>query len=84
MLIVPPDRSRAITKDDGTMHKVFADFTLTVSKLGVFIGTGSPEGVVEADQTQTYMDDAGSAGNIMYVKKDAAIAGDRSLGWILV
>ena len=46
----------------------------------VLSGTGSPEGVVEAEPTQLYMDDSGSTGNILYVKK----SGTSDTGWELV
>lgn len=44
------------------------------------IGTGSPEGVIPADPTQLYMDDAGIAGSILYIKQ----SGSGDTGWILV
>jgi len=43
-------------------------------------GSGSPEGVVTASPTKLYMDTAGTAGNILYVKK----SGNGDTGWILV
>ncbi|MHC4648674.1 MAG: hypothetical protein ACYTBJ_24725 [Planctomycetota bacterium] len=43
------------------------------------VGTGSPEGVVTANPTQKYMDTAGTAGNISYIKQ----SGTGSTGWIL-
>jgi hypothetical protein len=30
------------------------------------------------------MDDAGTAGAILYIKRDTDIAGDKTQGWILV
>lgn len=47
-------------------------------------GTGSPEAVVVALENQFYVDTAGGTGAVLYVKRDADIAGDRSKGWILV
>ncbi len=47
-------------------------------------GSGSPEGVLEALSTKEYMDTAGTAGNIKYIKRDDDIAGDKTMGWILV
>ena len=44
------------------------------------IGTGSPEGVVEADPTRLYMDDAGSSGSVLYIKQ----TGTGNTGWIAV
>ena len=46
----------------------------------ILTGTGSPEGVLTANPTQLYMDDAGTAGNILYIKK----SGVGNTGWILV
>ena len=48
------------------------------------IGTGSPEGNLKGGQGQRYMDDSGTAGAILYIKRDADIGGDTSQGWILV
>lgn len=46
----------------------------------VLSGTGSPEGVLEAEPKQMYMDESGSAGSILYIKQ----TGTGSTGWILV
>ena len=63
----------------------FRIFLLQVQERGLLIGTGSPEGVIEAEQGQEYMDDTGTAGNIKYIKRDADDgAGDKSKGWILI
>lgn len=43
-------------------------------------GSGSPEGVLVAIPTKLYMDTAGSAGSILYVKK----TGTGDTGWIAV
>lgn len=43
-------------------------------------GSGSPEGVISADIGILYWDTAGTAGNILYIKK----TGSGSTGWILV
>jgi len=41
-------------------------------------GSGSPEGVLAADPKTLYMDTAGTAGNILYIKK----TGTGNTGWI--
>lgn len=46
----------------------------------VLSGTGSPEGVLSADPRQMYMDESGTAGSILYIKK----TGTGNTGWILV
>jgi hypothetical protein len=43
-------------------------------------GAGSPEGVETANPGKQYWDTAGTAGNILYVKK----TGTGNTGWILV
>ena len=66
------------------MKEQFFQWMLGVTNLQPIIGNGSPEGVVEAAQGRFYMNDAGTAGAILYVKRDADIAGNRTNGWILV
>ena len=74
-----------------------ADATLTIQSRSYFLaledavnlstvisGSGSPEGVVEAIATKQYMDTAGTAGAIKYIKRDDDIAGDKTMGWVLV
>ena len=76
--------SPIVNKDTGLPVDQFRIFLIQVEQRGLLIGTGSPEGVVEAQQGQEYMDDAGTAGAIKYIKRDADIGGDKSQGWILV
>ena len=82
--ITPPDANRIILNDDGTMEQSFRSWTYNVTRLALIIGTGSPEGVVPALQGSQYMDDAGTAGAIKYIKRDDNIGGDTSQGWILI
>jgi len=51
-----------------------------VNQNEVASGSGSPEGVVTANPKKLYMDEGGTAGNILYVKK----TGTGDTGWILV
>ena len=81
MDIVSPDPGRPIVNQQGFMEDPFRIFTLLISKLSILEGTGSPEGVVEAETTRLYMDSAGSSGSILYIKKLADIAGDKTKGW---
>lgn len=84
MRIVPPDGTRPITRENGSMEDAFRTFVNQVALLGIIPGTGSPEGVIDAGQTQLYMDDAGAAGSVLYIKRDTDIGGDTTQGWILV
>jgi len=56
------------------------ELTRQVNLNETLIGVGSPEGVVEAPTTQKYMNTAGTAGNILYIKR----TGIGNTGWILV
>jgi hypothetical protein len=76
--------SFAIVEADGTMTQAFRDKMNALNALIPLSGTGSPEGAVEGLQYQLYVNDSGTAGNILYVKKLAAIGGDTTQGWILV
>ena len=73
-----------VVDDNGAMVRRFRDWTQDVTRLAVIVGTGSPESVVEGSQTQLYMDDSGTAGSILYIKRDSDISGDKTQGWILV
>jgi hypothetical protein len=48
------------------------------------IGSGSPEGVVNARQYQLYINSAGGAGAVEYRKMLKSIGTDTTTGWILV
>ena len=82
--IVALDPLARIVDENGLMTPVVRDWFQDVTNNDLIIGTGSPEGVVAAFQGRSYMDDAGIAGAISYIKRDAAISGDESQGWILV
>jgi len=77
-------RSLPISDDDNQMSQRFYSWTQAITNLQILTGSGSPETVVVATETTLYMNTAGTAGNILYIKKLSDIAGDRSQGWILV
>lgn len=83
-MISPISSNRPIVDDKGVMTGAFRLFVVQLQDNALIIGTGSPEGVVTAIQGVQYMDDAGTSGSILYVKRDTDIAGDYSKGWILV
>ena len=84
MNIAPLDGSAPIVEEDDTMTQRTRTFMNQVARLGILEDSGTPEGVVEALPTVLYMDTVGTAGNILYIKRDADIAGDKTMGWILV
>lgn len=73
-----------INPKDGTITEPFRIWMLQVIKNGLLIGSGSPNGVLEAQQGVFYMDEDGAASNVLYIKQQADISGDRTLGWMLI
>lgn len=68
----------------GRPTRQLQNFLFEVAETSIITGDGTPEGSVEAGQARLYMDTSGTTGAILYIKKDADVGGDRSLGWILV
>lgn len=76
---------RPIVEPDGSLTVQSRTFFRELAVQATIISTGSPEGVIEAEIGATYMDGAGTAGNILYIKRDADDgAGDKTIGWVLV
>ena len=82
--VTPPTTTRPIIDESGEMVQEMRTWTQIITDQALIIGTGSPETVIEALQGTVYMDDAGTAGSILYIKRDADIGGDKTQGWILV
>lgn len=83
-MIIPVPPTFPIVDEKGLMSTIFKNFVLEVHKQSLIIGTGPPEGVLEAPQWSQYVDDTGTTGSLKYIKKSEDIAGDRTKGWILV
>lgn len=73
-----------IVDSSGKMSQAFRSFTLEASLSIPIVGTGSPDGVVEARQFQLYIDSNGLTGAIEYRKMVSEVGGNRKLGWKLV
>jgi hypothetical protein len=82
-MILPPFALPIVNKQ-GLMEQHFNLFINDVARLDILSGEGSPEGVVDAFEKRLYMDTIGTAGNILYIKRDSNIGGDPKQGWILV
>ena len=82
--VIPPNSDRPIVDQTGTPTQQTMLFLESVAALAPIVGTGSPEGAVTARQGALYMDDSGTTGSILYVKKLSSISGDTSQGWVLV
>lgn len=84
MTISSLPRGLPIVDESGVMTDRFTAYTQSVGRLNILTGAATPEAVIDAPVTTLYMDTAGTAGSILYIKRDADIAGDRTKGWILV
>ena len=52
-----------------------------ITERSLIIGSGNPEGVVEAPQGGEYMDEDAAVGDCRYIKRLSDIGGDKTLGW---
>ena len=83
-LLKQPIRGNKFVDPDGTLTQRNLELLQLLVQLQILEGSGSPEGVTEAKRRTLYMNTAGTSGNILYIKRDADVGGDRRLGWILV
>lgn len=88
MQVNPISRSVKAVDQQGRPTQEFNLFTeacSTVAEITVpAVGTGNPEGNLEARQGKMYFDTAGVPGSRLYFKQVDDVAGDKSLGWALV
>lgn len=83
-MITSPDKQFSDEKGMLTQQSLNWTEEMTIQAQRVF-GTGSPEGVITAEQGVLYVDLDAGTGSVLYVKRDGSDgAGDRSKGWILV
>jgi hypothetical protein len=80
----PPNANNPVIDEQGKMEQQFRTWTINVTNESTIVGTGSPEGVIEASQYREYIDSSGSTGTIKYIKMLADIGGDTSQGWTLI
>ena len=74
--------AQPIVEPNLTMTQTFRTWTIEVTRSLLHVGTGSPEGVVEAPQYSLYLDEATPASPVQYRKMLSEVAGDRSQGWV--
>lgn len=84
MDVNPLSMAERVVDDNGKPLRNLNLFSEAASRLPMLKGTGSPEGVVASRQDRIYRDITGVAGSILYVKNVDDVAGDKTLGWILV
>lgn len=78
------DPTVPIVEGAGRPSELFLILLRQLEERGLIIGTGSPEGTIEAQQGREYMDETGVAGAVKYIKQQADIAGDRTRGWVAI
>lgn len=83
-LITQPVRGIQFVDDGGVLTERNYQIIANLVQLQIIQGSGSPENVISAKTRTLYMDTAGTAGSILYIKRDADISGDTKRGWILV
>jgi hypothetical protein len=83
-MTVPLNNNYPIVDEKGFMQQPLRLWVDEISELSILEGTGSPEGVVEANVSRLYRDITGTTGDILYIKNAVDILGDKSKGWILV
>ncbi len=82
--VVQLNPSQSPIREDGSLEPAFQLFTQSLANMAMIISSGSPEGVIQANQGALYMDESGTSGAILYVKRTSDINGDRKEGWVLV
>jgi hypothetical protein len=81
-VLSPLNRIRPVVDKDGKAEQVLQLFSEEVARMQTIIGTGSPEGIVEALESQEYMDRTGLPGAVKYIKQLPDIGGNRKMGWV--
>ena len=71
-----------IVDDNATMEQAFRTWTIRVTNSLLHVGTGSPEGILEAPQYSRYIDETVPAVPEEWIKMIPEIAADRRNGWI--
>ena len=84
MDVNPLSMAEPVVDNSGRPLRNLNLFSEALSRIPVLSGVGSPEGVVPSRSTRLYMNTAGTAGSILYIKQVDDVGGDKTLGWILV
>lgn len=84
MTLSPLFKNQIVVDEEGRPNQNLQLFSEQTAALELVVGSGSPEGVIEARQKKLYMDTGGGPGTILYIKLLNDIGGNRKLGWSLV
>lgn len=73
-----------IVDSSGMASQTMREWVLKVAANTIIVGTGSPEGIVEAAQYSLYIDETTPTAPVQYRKMITSIAGDRKQGWVVL
>lgn len=79
--ISSPSPSFQLVDADGFMSQELTSWTQVITERSLIVGSGSPDGVVEAPQGAEYMDEGAEIGDCRYIKRVSDVGGDKKLGW---
>ena len=82
--ILTPTATRPILNEDLTATVEHSLWMQKVTDRSSIVGSGSPEGVVSAEQGASYIDETGISGAVFFVKQLSDILGDKTKGWYQV
>lgn len=77
-----PQSAQSIVDSDGKMTDQFRFWVQKVNENQVIIGTGNPEGVLDATLYTLYIDETTPTSPVQYRKMLAEIGGDKLKGWV--
>jgi hypothetical protein len=73
-----------VVNQEGIASKELRLWSIAITDRALILGSGSPEGVVEARIGAEYANVDGTTGSIKYFKKLDNISTDKSQGWVLI
>lgn len=83
-LTASPSPARPLVDERGIMSEQTRLWAQSITDAQRIIGSGSPDGIVEANQGVFYIDEDAALGSVLYVKQRDNVAGDRKFGWVLI
>lgn len=79
---IAPTRQQPLVDEENRPTLRASEWFHKINLLPPIQGTGDPEGVIEAEIGQWFIDTSvGSSEQFLYIKQLAAISGDKSKGW---
>lgn len=82
--INPPPVNIPVVDKNGNASNELTSWFQVITDRAIIIGSGSPDGVIEAYQGAEYMDLNGVASAIKYIKQFSDVGGNKTLGWVLI